>query len=409
MPASLVRGLPCLRHFLWPFAASFSCGRAAAKPPRTSLAAYNSVPEPSANCCNASPNSPNGSPLPTNLGPAVPPTSTRSTPSRWRYASNIRPGELATSACASLKVPIRPRCPASVLCIAGFAGCNNPCRLPGDGRRPRRSGPAWRTRAGRWTPWSSYVWGVAKESLGYGWSMSAVAPSWAPRFSPLYLWAHVASTDVQHQLRAAFSRWGLPARLRVDNGKPWGSWSDLPPALALWLIGLGIDMVWNDPRCPQQNGVVERSQGTGKRWAEPGVCRSVAELQSRLDADDRLQRERYPVARGRSRWQLFPDLAHSGRPYQEAAEARTWNLQRVRDHLAGYAVPRQVSREGKVSVYNRNLYVGVVHGGKQVSIQYDPEQEHWLISDSAGQQLRTQPAPEINAASIRNLQMMGRK
>ena len=39
--------------------------------------------------------------------------------------------------------------------------------------------------------------------------------------------------------------------------------------LALWLIGLGIEVIWNPPRCPQANGVVERSQGTGKRWAEP--------------------------------------------------------------------------------------------------------------------------------------------
>jgi hypothetical protein len=214
---------------------------------------------------------------------------------------------------------------------------------------------------------------------------------------------------VQQQLRAAFTRWGLPGRLRVDNGKPWGSWSDLPPALALWLIGLGIDMAWNDPCCPQQNGVVERSQGTAKRWAEPGTCRTVAELQTRLDEDDRLQRERYPLTQGRSRWELFPGLAHTDRPYREADEGRRWDLQRVRDHLAEYAVPRQVDRQGKVSVYNRNLYVGVVHGGKQVCVQFDPEQEHWLISDSAGRQLRTKPAPEISAESIRSLQMMGQK
>src|SRR5439155_14998383 len=102
-------------------------------------------------------------------------------------------------------------------------------------------------------------------------------------------------------------------------------------------------------------------------------------------------------------------LAHSGRPYREAEEAQQWDLQRVRDHLAGYVVPRQVSREGKISVYNRNLYVGVMHGGKQVSVQYDSEQEQWLISDSAGQQLRTQPAPEISAESIRNLRITGQK
>jgi hypothetical protein len=214
---------------------------------------------------------------------------------------------------------------------------------------------------------------------------------------------------VQQQLRSAFVRWGLPRRLRVDNGKPWGSWSDLPPALALWLIGLGIDMLWNDPCCPQQNGVVERSQGTAKRWAEPHACQTLAELQARLDADDALQRERYPWAQGRSRGQLFPGLAHSGRPYREADEAGAWCLERVRAHLAGYAVPRRVDGQGKVSVYNRNLYVGVMHGRQQVCVQFDPDQGHWLISDSAGRQLRTQPAPEISAESIRGLRLAGRK
>ena len=214
---------------------------------------------------------------------------------------------------------------------------------------------------------------------------------------------------MQRHLRAAFSRWGLPDCLRVDNGKPWGSWSDLPPALALWLLGLGIDMRWNDPCCPQQNGVVERSQGTGKRWAEPSRCRTIAELQRRLDEDDRLQRERYPVRGKRSRWELFPGLTQTARPYVEADESRLWQLQRVRDHLAEYVVARQVDSQGKVSIYNRNLYVGVVHAGKPVSVQFDPEEDHWLISDRDGRQLRSKPAVEINAESIRSLQMSGQK
>ena len=42
-----------------------------------------------------------------------------------------------------------------------------------------------------------------------------------------------------------------------------------PPGLELWLAGLGVEVRANPPRRPQDNGVVERSQGTGKRWAEP--------------------------------------------------------------------------------------------------------------------------------------------
>jgi hypothetical protein len=214
---------------------------------------------------------------------------------------------------------------------------------------------------------------------------------------------------VQKALRRAFARWGRPGRLRVDNGTPWGSAGDLPPVLALWLIGLGVGVDWNPPRRPQDNGVVERSQGTAKRWAEPHACRSVAELQARLDDDDVLQRERYPLAQGRSRWQLFPGLAHSGRPYAAADEAGAWGLERVRDHLAEYAVPRRVDGQGKVSVYNRNWSVGVVPGGTEGCVQFDPEPGHGLRSASAGRQLRTQPAPAISAASIRSWRLAGRQ
>jgi transposase InsO family protein len=66
---------------------------------------------------------------------------------------------------------------------------------------------------------------------------------------------------VRRSLRRAWERWGLPRVVQVDNGSPWGSWSDLPPPLALWLIGLGLELAWIPPRRPQRNGVVERSHG----------------------------------------------------------------------------------------------------------------------------------------------------
>ena len=99
----------------------------------------------------------------------------------------------------------------------------------------------------------------------------------------------------------------------------------------------------------------------------------------------------------------------ASRPYREEDEAGLWSLGPVREHVGGYAVPRRVDSQGKVSVYNRNLYVGVVHKGQQAWVQFDPEQGCWLISDSAGRQLRTQPASEINTESIRSLRLAGPK
>ena len=79
---------------------------------------------------------------------------------------------------------------------------------------------------------------------------------------------------------------------------------------------------WNPPRRPQDNGVVERSQGVASNWAEPDRCRNVAELQRRLNEEDRVQRELYPHGSCRSRSEAYPSLRHSKRPYSVAWEAR---------------------------------------------------------------------------------------
>jgi hypothetical protein len=208
---------------------------------------------------------------------------------------------------------------------------------------------------------------------------------------------------VQDVLRQAFTRWGRPLTFRVDNGGPWGAAGDLPPDLALWLLGLGIDVHWNDPHAPEQNGVVERSQGTGKRWAEPGQCATAAELQQRLQERDAIQREVYPSLQGQSRAAAFPTLKHSGRRYSRAWERRAWDQQRVLEHLAGYAVPRRVDKNGDVSLYHRPHYVGCMHRGKRVYVMVDPQRAEWLFVDEQGRQLRSQPAVELGPERIRSL------
>jgi len=191
---------------------------------------------------------------------------------------------------------------------------------------------------------------------------------------------------------------------------PWGSaGGDLPPDLALWPIGLGVGVVWNPPRRPQANGVVERSQGTAKRWAEPQACSSPEELQGRLEEMDGIQRQEYPCLRGRSRLEAFPRLSHSGRAYAPAWERRHWSLAAVLHHLAGYVVPRRVDKSGMVSLYNQNHYVGVIHRGKTVYVMLDPEVGEWVIADRDGRQVRRQAAPEFTRENIRGLTVTSRR
>jgi hypothetical protein len=213
----------------------------------------------------------------------------------------------------------------------------------------------------------------------------------------------VPPTQVQDQLRQAFGRWGLPAAVRVDKGGPWGSSGDLPPDLALWLLGLGVGVHWNDAHTPQQNGVVERSQGTGKRWDDPGQCATLEQLQDQLQPMDAIQREVYPSVGGQSRAAALAGLRPSGRPYSLRGERRTWDRQRVLDHLAGYAVRRRVDKNGDVSLYHRPHYVGCMHRGKDIFVMVDPQRAEWLFVDGQGQQLRSQPAEELQAERIRSL------
>lgn len=201
----------------------------------------------------------------------------------------------------------------------------------------------------------------------------------------------------------------MPHRLRVDNGAPWGSTGDFPTELSLWLIGLGVEMHWNSPRSPQENGVVERSQGTSNRWCEPQTCATADELQTRLDRMGHLHLEVYPYRERLSRQAYFPGLAHSGRSYDRDSEPALWEWSRVAEHLSTYVLVRRVDRSGLVSVYNRGRYVGKIHHGKDVHVMYDPDRNEWFFSDLEGRQLRRQPADELSQERVMNLNVTHRK
>jgi hypothetical protein len=222
-------------------------------------------------------------------------------------------------------------------------------------------------------------------------------------FSPQGYFTQVPAGAVQAELRCCFGRWGRPASAQFDNGNPWGSWGDLPTPLALWLIGLGSGVIWTPPRTPQDNGVVERSQGVARNWAEPDRCRDLEELQRRLDEEDQVQRECYPHGGFGSRMEAYPGLAHSGRPYSAAWERTHWSFAAVLAYLAGVQVPRRVDCSGKIGLYHDKVYVGTINRGKAVVVQFDAGASEWVISDQVGVELCRRPLAQFSAASLRRL------
>ncbi len=71
------------------------------------------------------------------------------------------------------------------------------------------------------------------------------------------------TNEVQKTLTTTFRRYGLPNRLVVDNGSPWGSDAEHPyTPLTVWLIRLGIGVSHSRPYHPQTLGKEERFHRT---------------------------------------------------------------------------------------------------------------------------------------------------
>jgi hypothetical protein len=161
-----------------------------------------------------------------------------------------------------------------------------------------------------------------------------------------------------------------------------------------------VELLWNDPHVPQQNGVVERTRGVSKRRAEPQTCRDLQELQSRLRHEDRMQREEYPAIDGMSRKQAFPALWHSGRGYSEGWERHCWDLRGALSLLARYKVRRKVSGQGQVSAYHRLIRAGGEHAGCWVYPGLDARTAEWVISGVGGEEICRRPAPGLTREAI---------
>lgn len=212
--------------------------------------------------------------------------------------------------------------------------------------------------------------------------------------------------EVRQKLLQYFDRWGKPGAMRVDNGEPLGHPSmTMTSPLALWLIAIDVDMVWNKPRCPQQNGVVENMQATSARWIELDKIKDVTHLQTRLDQEAFLQREKLPVKRlgKRTRIEVFPELETSRRVYHPD----DFNEQRVYNFLSKKIYTRKVSATGTISHYGQVFSVGAKFKGQYVQLKFDEQAIEWVIYDNQ-KEIKRRKANHLTKEAILNLSVCQR-
>jgi hypothetical protein len=91
--------------------------------------------------------------------------------------------------------------------------------------------------------------------------------------------------QVKPVMEAAFREYGLPERIRSDNGTPFSANGESGlTGLSVWWIKLGIMPERIKPGCPQQNGRHERMHGTLQAETVAQPAASLRSQQERFDA-----------------------------------------------------------------------------------------------------------------------------
>lgn len=213
----------------------------------------------------------------------------------------------------------------------------------------------------------------------------------------------VCPLQVQQAVQNVLKRWGMPYRMRFDNGYPFVHTRDrnVPTPLAIWLVSMGIQVIINDPSSPQQNGSVECTQRISSRWANPKACASPELLQQALD---QVSYEHIYILRQRdkhdlTRQQQYPTLTANPNKYH----SDLIQPQRVKEYLRGFRWERSIPPMGIVSMFGYKWYIGTRHTSKSATILYDDLLNEWLVSLDQGKIIKRFPGPDLSIEAIRNL------
>lgn len=158
-----------------------------------------------------------------------------------------------------------------------------------------------------------------------------------------------------------FRRYGLPERIRTDNGTPFASGAlGRLSTLSVWWVRLGIQPELIEPAHPEQNGRHERMHKTLKAETARPARRTLAAQQRRFDwFRDRYNTERPHEALGQ---QLPASLYQpSPRPYRTALLPITY---------PGHYEVRRVSRNGGVRWGHH--WVNVSHLLAELDVGFEP-------------------------------------
>jgi putative transposase len=166
--------------------------------------------------------------------------------------------------------------------------------------------------------------------------------------------------DVWNVLERVFLEYGLPNKIRSDNGPPFASLSvGRLSALAIKLIKIGITPEWIEPGCPEQNGRHERFHLTLKlETASPPALSLKLQQEKFKQFKEFYNNKRYNEALGQKTPQEI---------YQPSV--RIWDGKfRSPEYSAEYDM-RKVRSSGEISWNGSDFFISEMLRGEFVGIK----------------------------------------
>jgi len=165
--------------------------------------------------------------------------------------------------------------------------------------------------------------------------------------------------SLQH-FTTLFQTYGLPNRIRTDNGVPFAS-SALArlSALSVWFIKLGIYPELIEPGKPQQNGVHERMHRTLKQEATIPPAGSLRGQQRKFDGFRREFNEVRPHE--------ALEMRRPAQVYQTSSRVMPRRIGPY-DYPSNYMV-RRVSRCGTIRVLSKQIFVSQTLNEESVGLE----------------------------------------
>jgi len=171
-------------------------------------------------------------------------------------------------------------------------------------------------------------------------------------------------------LELIFREYGLPSRLRSDNGTPFASVGLAGLSrLAVWLMRLGIKLERIDPGHPEQNGRHERMHLTLKQETTRPGAENMLLQQARFDDF----REQFNGIR-----------PHEALQMQTPSSVHEQSKRRLPRQLPPLVYPlhdlqRPVGSNGCIKLNRRNFFVGAAFVGQDLGLR-QLEPHTWLLS-----------------------------